>query len=161
MPSDQPNEAVAYRDWIIAMAKDLSRSIDYLETREDIDTDRLAYYGLSMGGRLGPLMLGVERRFKTGVLYVAGLKFQRSLPEADAFNFLPRVTLPVLMISARYDFFFPLETSQRPLFELLGTPVADKKWVVYDGGHSVPRNKLIAESLAWLDRYLGPVNSSS
>jgi pimeloyl-ACP methyl ester carboxylesterase len=110
-----------------------------------------------MGGRMGPLMLAVERRFKAGVLYVAGLKFQRALPEVDPFNFVPRVTVPVLMVNARYDFFFPLETSQRPLFELLGTPAADKKWVIYDGGHSVPRNKLIAETLAWLDRYLGPV----
>jgi dienelactone hydrolase len=139
------------------MERDLARSIDYLETRDDIDLERLAFYGLSMGGRMGPLMLGVEKRFRAAVLYVAGFKFQRSLPEADPFNFAPRVTLPVLMINARYDFFFPLETSQRPLYELLGTPKADKKWVVYDGGHSVPRSKLIAESLAWLDHYLGPV----
>jgi dienelactone hydrolase len=158
VPSDQPNEAVAYRDWMVSLARDLSRSIDYLETREDIDMSRLAYYGLSLGGRMGPLLLAVERRFKTGVLVVAGLKFQRSLPEADPFNFVPRVTLPLLMINARYDFYFPLETSQRPLFELLGTPDADKKWVVYDGGHSVPRDKLIAETLAWLDHYLGPVD---
>ena len=38
----------------------------------------------------------------------------------------------------------------------LGTPAEDKKWVVYDGGHSVPRTQRIRESLAWLDRYLGP-----
>ncbi len=160
VPSDQPSEATAYRDWTISMERDLSRSIDYLATRPDIDSKRLAYYGLSMGGRIGPLMLAVERRFKAAILYVAGLKFQRALPEADAFNFASRVTLPVLMVNARYDFFFPIETSQRPLFELLGTPQADKKWVVYDGGHSVPRSKLIAESLAWLDHYLGPVERS-
>jgi hypothetical protein len=28
---------------------------------------------------------------------------------------------------------------------------------VYDGGHDVPREVLIAQSLAWFDRYLGPV----
>ena len=160
VPSDQPSEATAYRDWTISMERDLARSIDYLQTRPDIDSERLGYYGLSMGGRIGPLMLAVEPRFKAAILYVAGLKFQRALPEADAFNFAPRVRLPVLMINARHDFFFPIETSQRPLFELLGTPAADKKWVVYDGGHSVPRSKLIAESLAWLDHYLGPVEGS-
>jgi hypothetical protein len=63
------------------------------------------------------------------------------------------------MINGRYDFFFPLETSQRPLYELLGTPAEHKRWVVYDGGHSVPRTQLIEESLAWLDRYLGPVET--
>ena len=34
-------------------AKDLSRTIDYLETRTDIDAARLAYYGVSWGGALG------------------------------------------------------------------------------------------------------------
>ena len=135
---------------------DLSRTVDYLETRDDIDHERLAYWGVSWGGRMAPIMLAVEPRFKTAVLHVAGLKFQRALPEADPFNFVTRVKLPVLMINGRNDFFFPLETSQRPMFELLGTPEADKKWVVYDGGHSVPRAQRIKESLAWLDRYLGP-----
>jgi formylglycine-generating enzyme required for sulfatase activity/dienelactone hydrolase/predicted Ser/Thr protein kinase len=159
--TDQPSESVAYRDWVIALGRDLSRTLDYLETREDVDAGRLAYYGLSMGGRMAPIMLAIEPRFQAAVLYVAGLKLQRALPEADAINFVTRVKLPVLMINARYDFFFPLETSQRPLFDLLGTPATDKKWVVYDGGHSVPRSKLIAELLAWLDARLGPVGRAT
>jgi dienelactone hydrolase len=155
LTTDQPSETNRYRDYVKMWAHDLSRTVDYLETREDIDTERLAYWGVSWGGRMAPLMLAVEPRFKTAVLYVAGLKFQRALPEADPFNYVTRVTLPVLMINGRNDFFFPLETSQRPMFELLGTPEAHKKWVVYDGGHSVPRTQRIKESLAWLDRYLG------
>jgi hypothetical protein len=43
------------------------------------------------------------------------------------------------------------------MFELLGTPAAHKRLVVYDTDHFVPRNELIKETLAWLDRYLGPV----
>jgi hypothetical protein len=43
-------------------AKDLGRSIDYLETREDIDTGRLAYYGLSMGASAGLVLTAVEKR---------------------------------------------------------------------------------------------------
>lgn len=61
------------------------------------------------------------------------------------------------MLNGRYDFYFPVETSQRPYFERLGTPPADKAWMVYDGSHSVPGTQLAKESLAWLDRYLGPV----
>ena len=156
LTTDQPSETNRYRDYARMWAQDLSRTLDYLETRDDIDSERLAYWGTSWGGRMAPLMLAVEPRFETAVLYVAGLKFQRALPEADPFNYVTRVTLPVLMINGRNDFFFPLETSQRPLFELLGTPEADKKWVVYDGGHSVPRTQRIKESLDWLDRYLGP-----
>jgi hypothetical protein len=43
------------------------------------------------------------------------------------------------------------------MFELLGTPAEHKKRMVFPGGHSVPRTEMIRESLAWLDRYLGPV----
>ncbi|MFQ5652952.1 MAG: SUMF1/EgtB/PvdO family nonheme iron enzyme, partial [bacterium] len=155
--SSMPNESNAYRDHVIMWSKDLRRSIDYLETRDDIDTDRLAYYGVSWGGRMAPVMLVLENRFKTAILYVAGLRFQKARPEADPFNFLPRVTLPVLMLNGKHDFYFPYETSQRPFFQLMGTPANQKKWLVYDGSHTVPTTELVKESLAWLDHYLGPV----
>ena len=138
-------------------AKDLSRSIDYLETRDDIDTERLAYYGLSWGGAMGAIMPAVEERIRCNVLYVAGLLFQRALPEADQINYVTRVTQPTLMLNGEYDFFFPVETSQKPMFDLLGTPPEDKEYKVYPGAHSVPRTERVKETLAWLDRYLGPV----
>jgi eukaryotic-like serine/threonine-protein kinase len=159
LKSDYPEETAAYKDYVIAWARDLGRSIDYLETREDIDAGRIAYYGLSWGGALGATMPAVEKRIKANVLYVAGLCFQRALPEADAINYIGRVTQPTLILNGELDFFFPSETSQRPMFELLGTPAEHKKRLVFPGGHSVPRTEMIRESLAWLDRYLGPVRS--
>ena len=84
---------------MIAWAKDLRRSIDYLETRPDIDTAKVAYYGLSWGGYLGGLMPAIEPRLKAVVLLVAGLEFQRGLPEVEPINFLPRITIPVLMLN--------------------------------------------------------------
>lgn len=81
-----------------------------------------------------------------------------ALPEVDPFNFVKHVTIPVLMLNGRYDDTFPLETSQLPLFQFLGTPANDKKHVIYEGGHSVfPRPDAVRESLDWLDKYLGPV----
>jgi hypothetical protein len=44
------------------------------------------------------------------------------------------------------------------MFELIGTPEEDKKWVVFPGSHSVPKEDLVRETLDWLDRYLGPVS---
>jgi dienelactone hydrolase len=131
--------------------------VDYLGKRPDIDTTKIAYYGLSWGAALGPIMLAIEPRFKTAVLFVAGLGMERGKPEVDPINFLPRVTVPVLMLNGKYDHFFPVETSQKPFYRLLGTPPDRKRYVVYEGGHSVPREKLISETLVWLDRYLGPV----
>ncbi len=44
----------------------MGRSLDYLETRTDIDTRRLAYYGLSAGAAIAPVLLGVDQRCWTG-----------------------------------------------------------------------------------------------
>jgi len=152
-----PDETNSYKDHVIQWAKDLRRSVDYLESRSDIDADKLAYYGYSWGGRLGGLMTAVEGRFKTAILYVAGFRFQKQKPEVDPFHFVSRVRIPVLMLNGRYDSFFPHETAQVPMFKLLGTPEEHKSHLVYDTGHSVPKNQLIKESLEWLDKYLGPV----
>ena len=157
LDTDMPNESVAYRDRVIQWYRDMGRAIDYLESREDIDAERLAYFGVSWGGRMGVLMTAVEPRFDAAVFYVAGLKFQRALPEADPFNHVTRLKIPVLMLNGRYDMFFPLDTSQKPMYQLLGSPDEHKRHVVADGGHYVPRELLIRETLDWLDNYLGPV----
>ena len=155
--SDYPETTNHYRDYVIMWGKDLSRTIDYLETRRDIDPGRIAYYGLSWGGALGAILPAVEPRIRANILYVAGLEFQHALPEVDQINYVTRVKQPTLMLSGELDFFFPAETSQRPMFELLGAPPEHKKRLVFPGGHSVPRTEAIRESLAWLDRYMGPV----
>lgn len=155
--TDMPNESNFYKEHVILWAKDLGRTIDYLESRNDIDSDKLAYFGLSWGGRLGGLMVTVERRFKTAIFHAGGLRFQMKQPEVDPFNFISRVRIPVLMLNGRYDSFFPYETSQVPMFKLLGTPEEHKRQIVYDVGHVIPRNQLIKDSLEWLDKYLGPV----
>ena len=73
-------------------------------------------------------------------------------------NYLSRVTMPVLMMGGRHDYIFPLETSQKPMFDRLGTPADRKRHVVYEAGHgNFPRGQVITEVLGWLDRYLGPV----
>ena len=155
--SSVPDESNSYRDHVILWGKDLSRSLDYLESRNDIDPARLAYYGFSWGGRLGGLMIAVGGRFKTAILYVAGFRFQKQKPEVDPFHFVSRVRIPVLMLNGRYDNNFPYQTAQLPMFKLLGTPEEHKRQILYETGHSIPKNQLIKESLEWLDKYLGPV----
>ena len=62
------------------------------------------------------------------------------------------------MLNGKYDHFFPYETSQKPLFELMGTDTANKKIIIHKTGHFVPRTELIKETLNWLDKYLGSVD---
>ncbi|HVT44773.1 MAG TPA: protein kinase [Thermoanaerobaculia bacterium] len=155
--SDTVRSSTLYKDHLIMWAKDLRRTIDYVETRDDLDPARVGYYGLSWGGTMGAIMPAVEPRIKASVLYVAGMSFQQPLPEADQVNYVGRVRQPTLILNGELDFFFPPETAQKPLYDLLGTPPEHKKRLVFPGGHSVPRTEMIRESLVWLDTYLGPV----
>ena len=147
------------RDLAVQWSKDLGRSLDYLETRTDIDSAKVGYFGDSLGASRGGLLPAVEKRIKAAILASGGLQLTiKNLPEADTFNFLPHVTIPVLMLNGRYDNNFLLEPSQLPFFHFLGTPANDKKHVIYEGGHGAfPRPDAVRESLDWLDKYLGPV----
>ncbi len=158
--SSFPEPTRAYTTWIQQLIADARRTLDYLETRPDIDAAKQAYYGISWGARLGPLTLALDPRLKSGVLVMGGLASGRPAPEVDPLNFAPRVRVPVLMLNGDQDFIFPLQTSQRPLFQTLGTPATDKRHVLYPGGHEIlgtQRSQIVQEVVAWLDRYLGRV----
>jgi dienelactone hydrolase len=149
----------AWRDLEILWLKDLARSVDYLESRDDVDPGKLAYFGLSLGAFYGPIASSLETRFRASVLVGTGLSLSTLPLEKDRINFLPRVRTPTLLVNGREDVIFPVETSVRPWFDLLGVPDSDKKLVLVDSGHVPPRLEVIRETLDWLDRYLGPVGS--
>jgi dienelactone hydrolase len=153
------NPPVVWRDHFVAWAKDLGRSIDYLETRKDIDATRIGYFGDSLGGKMGAMLPALEKRLKVVVLSSGGFYTLGTYPpEANPLNFVPHVTQPVLMLNGRYDTSFPYDSCQRPLFEHLGTPAKDKKHVIYETGHNVFSDReAVRECLDWLDKYLGPV----
>jgi len=154
--SDVQNESNSYREHVIAWSKDLGRSLDYLETRLDIAMDRLAYFGVSWGGATAPVMIAVEPRIKAAALVSGGLVLQPTQPEVDPFNFLSRVKVPTLMVNVPTDYFFPLEQSQKPYFQFLGSEF--KNHVVVEGGsgHSPPMNLIARETLDWFDKHLQP-----
>lgn len=153
LDSDLPTPTAHWRDHVVMWAKDLGRTIDYVETRADLDPGRIALYGYSWGSNLGPLLLAVEGRVRAGVLMGGGFVPQECLPEADPFHFGQLVTQPALLINGRYDFLYPLESSQLPLFRSLGT--ATKRHVVLDTGHMPPNDLVQKELIAWLDEHLG------
>ena len=145
--------------WMVEFVQDLRRSLDYLQTRSDIDARRIGYYGFSWGGRMASVVLAVEPRFRAAVVYSGGLRSRDPiLPEVDPFSYVTRVRVPTLMLNGRYDLAVPLQTEARPMFDLLGTPAADKKLFLVDSDHWIPRADLVRESLAWFDKYLGPVS---
>jgi len=152
-----PKDTLVYREHLIDWSKDLGRSIDYLETRPDIDCGKLAFQGTSFGAAIGAILPAIEDRLKVLVLESPGFTLYKQLPEGDQLNFAPRVRAPVLFLNGRFDNWYPPHSSQETLFRLFGTPGRDKRRVVYDTGHDIPRPELIKETLNWLDKYLGPV----
>jgi formylglycine-generating enzyme required for sulfatase activity/tRNA A-37 threonylcarbamoyl transferase component Bud32/dienelactone hydrolase len=158
MESDVATTTSTWRDHVIMWVKDASRAIDYAETRPELNHNKLAYYGYSWGAEMGGIVPAVEPRIKVCILALGGLDFHRSLPEVDTINFISRVKQPVLMLNGHYDFFFPVESTQEPFYRLLGSRKDQKKRMLYESGHNIPRNELIKETLNWLDQYLGSVN---
>ena len=140
----------------IQWVKDLKRAIDYLETRSEIDSGRIAYEGMSWGGVYGLIIPAVEERLRASVL-IAGSMNGEGRPEIDEVNFIGRIKVPTLMLNGRYDTINPYEKTIKPMYDLLGTPAENKKLMLYDTDHIPPVNEMIKETLAWLDKYLGPV----
>lgn len=152
--ADPIGGAHARRDYMIQLVRDFARSVDYLESRDDIDHDKLAYYGLSWGGMVAPVILAYENRLKAAVLLAGGLVLF-GLPEVNPINYISRVSTPLLLLVGRYDTIFPYQRSAKPMFDLIGTPVEDKVIKVYETDHIPPRAEYIKEILAWLDERFG------
>lgn len=149
------------RDVSIQSVKDAARSVDYLESRNDIDRARIGFYGLSWGANRGPRICAVETRFKTCVLLGGGFPPSPLEPEVDDINFAPRAHMPLLMLNGRYDFDQSSEKQAKPMFRFWGAPEKDKRMVIFEAGH-LPANlqEVIREILDWLDKYLGPVKTT-
>jgi dienelactone hydrolase len=151
----------ALRDVSVQVVKDAERTVDYLESRADIDHARIAFYGLSWGANRGPRICGIESRFKTCVLLAGGFPEGPVPPEADDINFAPRAHMPLLMLNGRYDFDQSTEMQAKPMFRFWGAPEKDKRLVLYDAGH-IPADlrDIIRKILDWLDKYLGAVKTN-
>ncbi len=157
---DYPPDTILSRNLYVQRSQDMRRTIDYLQTRADIDIEKLAFVGLSWGGQMGPVMIATEERFKAGILLLGGICACERHPTSDPANFAPRVRIPMLMINGREDSIFPYEQAQKPVFELLGTPREHKRHVLFPGEHGIPweyRKQYHKEIVDWLDKYLAPV----
>jgi dienelactone hydrolase len=151
------NRSHQFTEWLIAWVKDFSRSIDYLETRSDIDTSKIGFIGWSWGGEIGAVIPAVEERVKVNVLNLGGFA-GTAYPEADPINYVSRIKIPVLMLNARYDTFRPIDTNIMPFYNLLGTPEEHKHLLIYDTYHYIPKSDLVKAVLDFLDKYFGPPN---
>jgi dienelactone hydrolase len=146
----RPND---YRDYVFQLSYDLGRSIDYLETRDDIESGSLGYLGFSWGANVGFILVAMENRLKAAVFASGGLYTEPALPQADQFNYVSRIRIPALMLNGRYDLGNPVKTETEFVYQQLGS--SDKDLKLFDTGHAVPRAAICEHAIEWFDSHLG------
>lgn len=151
-----PTESVRFRDEIVEQAIELRVGLDYLESRDDIDMDGLAYVGWSRGAASRLAFAGVDDRFRAIVLIGGGIdeRFLPTLPEVSPYHFAAHLRPPKLLVNGRQDEEHPWLTRGLPLWELLPEP---KTLALIEGaGHIVPPEVRVPTINGWLDERLGP-----
>lgn len=142
---------------------EIGRVIDYLTSDSQFDGSRIGLIGLSHGAIAASFCLATESRIKAAVLYSIGIAPPIPLfasPENDPNVFWARVQQPTLILNGRYDPLRPQHYVLGPLLDLLATSAGNKKTILYDSGHwPLPRNQMMIDTHAWLNTYLGPVQS--
>ena len=148
-------DSVRYRDLMVNWATDLRRGLDYLETRNDIDPGKIAYFGISSSAaEEGLVFAAVESRYRSVILIGGGLWKGRFIPEVNPVNFAPHIRAPKLMLNGRYDEVYSYRIHSEPLYKLLREP---KRLAVFDGGHVPTLEVAVPIVDSWLDQTLGPV----
>ncbi len=165
------------RDAWVQTVIDLRRSVDYLQTRTDIDPKRIGYLGFSQGGMVGGTFLGVEPRIAAAILAVPGAgmvewakKSGRWVTEAgpaleqnanivDPVHFIgsfsPR---PLLILAATRDELIPKYAT-----EALANAAKDPKEVIwYNAGHTLAEAIFLAvrDIQAFFKKHLIPARDS-
>jgi len=148
---------VGFRDLMVQHATELRLAMDYIQGREDVDPDGLAYVGDSWGAGSRLAFAVVDRRYRAAILLGAGIdeRVKPTLPEADNVNFAPYIDVPTLMINGTNDEEHPWLYRAKPLWDLLSEP---RDLLLVEGaGHIPPLESRIPAMRALLDSVLGPV----
>jgi uncharacterized protein len=156
---------------------DLRRAVDYIATRPDLATDRLAYVGFSMSTFLGVQFVAVEPRVTAACFALGGAGLFHFLvsraPAAskqdqelvanlvDPLHYAPHIApRPVLQVNGATDSVVPAALGHM----LHGALAEPKRIVWYDGGHNGIPESALAEMRHFLEHHLGlapPVSSST
>ena len=120
----------------------------YNTSRNNLDFEKLSYYGYSWGSVTSNILLAIEKRVKSAVICVGGLMLQKSRKEIESHLYIRRIKIPILHIVGKLDGIFEFEESFLPWNELVGTPKKDKNIIILDNkGHGIPRDIMIQNHL--------------
>ena len=120
-------------------------ALDYLDTRSDVDPQRIHLLGSSMGAMMGSILGGVDPRVKSLCLVVGGDPLlphidlarpesrDRLLPVASSLYISKFSGRPIMMINGLSDETIPMSATLR-LYEAAKNP-KEIRW--YPGGHAL------------------------
>ncbi|MFN7925119.1 MAG: hypothetical protein U0Q16_33790 [Bryobacteraceae bacterium] len=110
------------REALIRNVVDMHRALDYLATRADIDSRKIAFVNASPGA-LCFANTAVNSRYAALITIGGGLhRTNQGDPQLSIFRFAPFVRVPKLMINGKYGQLSPEAVSVAPLFRLLSEP---------------------------------------
>ncbi|GAB5537338.1 MAG: hypothetical protein Rubg2KO_35870 [Rubricoccaceae bacterium] len=131
------------RDMIIGSTIDARRALDYLSTRPEIDPDRMAVAGYSLGGLIALYLSALEPRLVT-IVGCAVPTTTSPLP-TDAFQFASRATVPAALLIGETDWL----SSPADARTLHGLLPEESTLVFFDAGHSLPP-EFAVDAASWL-----------
>jgi dienelactone hydrolase len=132
---------------IDGMIDDWSAVLQALSQLDEIDAERIAYIGLSMGTRFGiPYVAAARSQLRCAVLGKYGMRASALLNMSPRFTQdAPKIAVPILFHVQWGDEIFPRD-GQFELFDLFGTQ--DKRLIAFPGPHNVASPEAIQ---TWCD----------
>lgn len=146
-----------YRSILKWWLGDISRGLDYLQSRPDIDARKTVFWSMSTTD-IGGMAAALEDRYAGVILSAAGLNagLEGAPREVNMHLFAPYIRATKLMLNGSYDEWNPPDRSATPFYQILSAP---KKRVQFTGGH-VPAPEIAVPIISsWLDAVLGPVQN--
>jgi len=124
------------RDMFIQTAVEYRRAMDYISVRNDIDTSRIGFLGLSMGGLITFELTSIDTRIKSAVAGLTPIwkapEFQPWLPSTHASRIKCQ---SFLMFMGDKDPVYSMQDAHQ-LYDLI--PIERKEFVEYNVGHEPP-----------------------
>ena len=119
-------QATITDSWLYHAVAAIIRSVSFLESRSEVDKNKIGIMGISWGGYHTSAVVGIDKRLSAAmIVYGCGGLHENSVwkREGESFsdaykyqldpaNFLPNATLPILWLNNNTDHFFPLDSHQ-------------------------------------------------
>lgn len=119
-------ETKLFDSWHYQAVAAIIRAVSFLESRSEVDKEKIGIMGISWGGYNTAVTVGVDERLSAAIIvYGCGELYKNSVwtreghvfsetykQQLDPANYLPNAKIPILWLNNNTDHFFPLDSYQ-------------------------------------------------